>query len=221
MADLNMQRTSVFKRLLCFAFLLSISPVHAQDQRTLTCSSDDVPAVVITYDHFVTRLIDEKPDRKGRQVVIATADTSYSEETGEMLTLQARQKGETSYSSYKKQRWETSDAVYTYLSAGNIARVRMHPLIEKSSVPYALLSEGGPVRTIADYRCNWSEDNMAGIQITRRCEAVFYGWTIPLYTRKIAQGRDILFSEATDISQRCVNRESLYVPEDKAWKFSK
>ncbi len=220
MADLNMDRNTAFTRLLCLVCLFSMAPVNAQNQQPLTCNADEVPAVVITYDSFVTRLIDEQPDRKGRQVVIATAGTSYFEETGKMLTMQARQRGETTYTAYTKQRWETSDAEYTYLSAGNIARVRMHPLIEKSSVPYALLSEGGSVRTIADYRCNWSEENLAGVQITRRCEAVFYGWAIPLYTRKIAQGRDILFSEATDISQRCVRKESVYVPEDKPWKFS-
>ncbi|WP_139203211.1 hypothetical protein [Amphritea atlantica] len=215
-----MQMNPVIKRLLCLVFLFSIPFVHAQNQGALTCSSDEVPAVVITYEHFVTRLIDEQPDRKGRQVVIATADASYFEETGGMLTMQARQRGEITYTPYRKQRWETSDAEYTYLSVGNIARVRMHPVTEKNLTPYKLLSDKGPVRTIADYQCNWSEEDMAGVLTTQRCEAVFYGWTIPLYTRKIAQGRDILFSEATDISQRCVKKESVYVPEDKPWKFS-
>ncbi|WP_428033964.1 hypothetical protein [Amphritea sp.] len=200
--------------------LVSTAPGFAQNQTSLSCNSGEVPAYIITYDHVITRLIDEQADKKARQVITASSDASVYEETGEMLDSAARLRGEIVYTPYRKQRWETSDAIYTYHSVGDIARVRLHPLIEKSAVPYVLLSPGDSVRTIAGFQCNWREEDLAGVQTTQRCEAVFYGWTIPLYTRKIAQGRDILFSEATDISQQCVKKERLYVPEDKPWKFS-
>ena len=41
-----------------------------------------------------------------------------------------------------------------------------------------------------------------------------------IWLQKMAEGRDVLLSEATDIQQRCVKKESLYVPQDKPWKFS-
>ncbi|UTW02951.1 hypothetical protein KDX31_16720 [Amphritea atlantica] len=215
-----MERNRIFTRLLPVILWAVVSVSYAGDLPALSCEADETPAYVITYDHFVTRLIDDQPDKQGRQLVIATADTRYYAETGEMLAMAARSRGETTYSPYRKERWETPDAVYTYLSIGNIARVRMHPLIEKSAIPYGLLSGSAPVRTVAGYQCNWSEEDIVGIQKTQQCEAAFYGWRTPLYTRKMAEGRDVLLSEATAISQRCIKKESLYVPEDKPWKFS-
>ncbi|WP_299195215.1 hypothetical protein [uncultured Amphritea sp.] len=213
-----MEQNRTIRFLFGLILLVSASPGYAQ--APLNCDPAEVPAYVITYDHVVTRLIDEQPDKKGRQVITASSDASFHEEAGEMLDSAAKRRGETVYSSYRKERWETPDAIYTYLSVGDIARVRMHPLIEKNTIPYALLSPSEPVRTIAGFQCNWREEDLAGVQTTQRCEAAFYGWTVPLYTRTIAQGRDILFSEATDISHQCVKKEAVYVPEDRPWKFS-
>lgn len=215
-----MERNGIFTRLLPLMLVVTASGSYADGLPSLQCGADETPAYVITYDQVVTRLIDDRADKKARQTVTATADTRYHVETGEMLTMPARLRGETTYTPYSKQRWETPDAVYTYLSDGNVARVRMHPLIEKNVTPYRLTSGNNPVRTVAGYQCGWSEEDIAGIQKTQRCGAVFYGWPVALYTRKTAEGRDILFSEATDISQRCIRREALYVPEDKPWKFS-
>ncbi|BBB25060.1 hypothetical protein [Amphritea japonica] len=205
-------------------FLSLLSPMggsnsYAQGQADLSCGVDEVPAYVISYDHIFTRLINEQPDMKGRRTVIASMDTHYIEEVGEQLDVQARRRGEILYNPYRKEQWETNEAVYTYQN--NMARVRLHVSGIKSSVSYKLLSEGDPVREIAGYKCNWHEVDIAGAQKTQVCHALFYGWTIPLYTRKISQGRDVLFSEATDIFPRCIKRVSLYVPDDKPWKFSK
>lgn len=218
--DVVMELNRTIKRLFGLILLASVLPGYAQEQMILSCDPTEVPAYVITYDHIVTRLIDEQADKKGRQTITATSDTRFHEETGEMLDNAAKLRGETAYTPYRKERWETSDAIYTYLSLGDIARVRMHPLIQKSVTPYTLLSASDPVRTIAGFQCNWHEEDLAGVQTTQRCEAVFYGWTVPLYTRKIAQGRDILFSAATDISHQCIKEEAVYVPEDRPWKFS-
>ncbi|WP_417223600.1 hypothetical protein [Amphritea sp.] len=215
-----MERNRVFALLLPLILLGAASASYAEDSGALHCSEGEVPAYVITYDHYVTRLIDEQPDKIGHQVVTATADTRYYEETGEMLPADARQRGETTYTPYQKTRWDTLDAVYTYVSVGNVARVRSHPLLEKNTIPYDVLSQKDTLRTVADFPCNWYEEDIAEIQTTQRCDAVFYGWITPLYSRKVAEGRDILFSEASDISQRCVNKASLYVPKDKPWKFS-
>ncbi|MDX2422493.1 MAG: hypothetical protein QNK43_07445 [Amphritea sp.] len=214
-----MERNS-FTLLLSFILVAAVSTGYAEEVPPLNCEEDEMPAFVIAYDHYVTRLIDEQPDKRGRQVITVTADTRYYSETGEMLGVAARQRGETNYTAYQKERWETMDAVYTYLSTGDIARVSRHPLIEKSLTPYAVPAEHEPLRTVAGYQCNWREENYLGVQKTQRCEAVFYGWVTPLYTRKIAEGRDVLLSEATDISQHCVKKESLYVPQNKPWKFS-
>lgn len=216
-----MEPSTIFKRLLTIASLLSISTCYAQDQPPLNCDLDEVPAYVISFDQVFTKLISDQPDMKGRRTIIATADTKYLEETGERLDIPARRRGEIRYNPYQKEQWETLEAIYTYHSQDNIARVRLHSSDAKSVTPYKLASESDPVRVIAGYQCNWSEETIAGVQKTQLCRAVFYGWTIPLYTRKISEGRDVLFSEATDITQRCIKKESLYVPEDRPWKFSK
>ncbi|MDO6565358.1 hypothetical protein Q4488_18460 [Amphritea sp. 1_MG-2023] len=200
--------------------LLSALVCHASESASLSCDADETPAYVIVYEHYVTRMIDEQPDKQGRQVVIATPETRYYEETGERLTRAASQHGDTDYTPYRKVRWETQDAVYTYLSTDNIARVRRQPLREISLTPYAMPSVSGATKTLMGYACHWHEEALAGVQKTQRCEAVFFGWLTPLYTRTIAAGRDVVFSEATDISQRCINKASLYVPQDKAWRFS-
>ncbi|RTE66941.1 hypothetical protein EH243_04915 [Amphritea opalescens] len=205
--------------LLLSLFWLAASSSYAEDL-PLNCEAGEVPAFVITYDHYVTRLIDKQPDRQARQVVTATAETRYYAETGQMLEAAARERGETLYTPYQKERWETADAVYTYLSTGDIARVRRHPLIDISQTPYALPAKHETLKTIAGYQCDWHEEDIVGVQTTQRCEAVFYGWVTPLYSRKMAEGRDVLLSEATDIHQRCIKKESLYVPQDKPWKFS-
>lgn len=206
--------------LLAPLILVSAASVSADNSGPLHCGEGEVPAYVITYDRYVTRLIDEQPDKIAQQFVTATADTRYYEEVGKILPAAARRDGETTYTPYQKKRWDTLDAVYTYLSTGDIARVRKHPLLEKNTTPYDVLSQKDTLRNVAGFPCNWYEEDIAEIQTTQRCDAVFYGWITPLYSRKVAQGRDILFSEATDIRQRCVNKASLYVPQDKSWKFS-
>ncbi len=216
-----MEPSTIFKRLLTIASLLSISTCYAQDQPPINCDLDEVPAYVISFDQVFTKLISDQPDMKGRRTIIATTDINYLEETGERLDISARLRGEIQYNPYQKEQWDTLEAIYTYQAQDNIARVRLHASDEKSATPYKLISESDPSKPIAGYRCNWSEVDVAGVQKTQLCRAVFYGWIIPIYTRKIAEGRDVLFSEATDITQRCIKKESLYVPEDKPWRFSK
>ncbi len=210
--------------LLTLLLLSSLSPIgmsigYAQSLAVFNCGLEEVPAYVISYDQISTRLINDQPDIKGHRTVIVSMDTHYIEEIGERLDVQARRRGEIQYNPYQKEQWTTAEAIYT--SQNNTARVRLHISDRKSSAPYQLVSEEGPVREIAGYQCNWSTADIAGVQKTQACHALFFGWSIPLYTRKIAQGRDVLFSEATDISQRCIKKESLYVPEDRPWKFSK
>ncbi len=217
-----MKWNTIFKQFFTITVsLVSIPVSSAQDQQPLSCDFDEVPAYVVSFDHVFTKLVNDQPDMKGRRTIIATADTKYLEETGERLDIPARRRGEIQYNPYQKERWETLEAIYTYHSQDNIARVRLHSSDAKSFTPYKLASESDPVRVIAGYQCNWSEEKIAGVQKTQLCTAIFYGRTIPLYTRKIAQGRDVIFSEATDITQRCIKKESLYVPEDKPWRFSK
>lgn len=219
--DLMMEPSTVFKQMLTIVSLVSISASYAQDPQPLSCDLDEVPAYVISFDQVFTKLVSDQPDMKGRRTVIATTDINYLEETGERLDISARLAGEIQYNPYRKEQWETHEAIYTYHSQDNIARVRLHAPDEKSVTPYTLVSKSAPSQPIAGYRCNWDEVDVAGVQKTQRCLAVFYGWTIPLYTRKIAEGRDVLFSEATDITQRCIKKASLYVPQDKPWRFSK
>lgn len=216
-----MERNTIFKRLFTIVSLMSISASYAQDQQPLHCDLDEVPAYVISFDRVFTKLINNQPDMKGRRTIIATTDINYLEETGERLDTSARLRGEIQYNPYRKEQWETHEAIYTYHSQDNIARVRLHAPDGKSVTPYKLIFESGPSQLFAGYRCNWTEVDVAGVQKTQRCRAVFYGWTVPLYTRKIAEGRDVLFSEATDITQRCIKKDSLYVPQDRPWKFSK
>lgn len=216
-----MERTTILKLLLSLPLLMVISTSYAKDQRPLNCDSDEVPAYVISFDSVFTKLINDQPDMKGRRTIIVTRDTNYLEETGERLDIAARQRGEIKYNPYQKEQWETHEAIYTYHFQDNLARVRLHATDGESLSPYKLITESGPVRTIADFRCNWSEEAVAGVQKTQSCNAAFFGWPISLYTRKIAEGRDILFFEATDITQRCIKKDSLYVPEDRPWKFSK
>ncbi|WP_428033962.1 hypothetical protein [Amphritea sp.] len=111
-----------------------------------------------------------------------------------------------------------ADRVYKYSSPENIATVRPHLDQRDSSFPYELLDEKGTVRSLSGYECNWTEHEVAGIQKFELCNVLFYGWTVDLLSREVAQGRDRHLSETIDISHECVKKERIAVPENRSWQ---
>lgn len=200
------------KLLLPFMALSNISVAGESTK----CSLDEHHGIEMHFDRVLNYTGDDYPSIKGRKVVIVTPNTLYERLKGEMLDPAAVALGKKSYIPTWRKEWTMSERVYSIWEGGKPS-VRKTPPQNLSDSNLSMKPTSGEVKPFGGVDCEWSHTQLDGNSFTEECTRVLYGWRVPLFENIEYEGKRMYFSEVSSITERCVHRDELKLPEGVQW----